>query len=154
MSALRVQKKAKTRRGRRGASQLEFLMSFFTIIFVIYGVIEISMAVYTMSVLADAAREGSRYAIVHGAGNSNCSGPNTPACTDPTGTNIQAVVTDYARFTLHDTSAMTVNVTWPDGNVDQGSRVQVDIAYTYAPWINLPWTNPTLRATSQAHIVN
>jgi len=141
-------------RKRRGSGQIEFLLTFFTIIFVIYGIIEISMAVYAMSVLANAAREGSRYAIVPGARNSNCSGPNTPACPDATGTNVQAVVTDYARFTLHDTSAMVVNVSWPDGNVDQGSRVQVDVSYTYSPWIRLPWTSPILRASSEAHILN
>ena len=148
-----VTRNSRTRR-RRGAAQIEFLLSFFTIIFVLYGVIEISMAVYAMSVLANAAREGTRYAIVHGARNGSCSGPNTPACGDATGANVQAVVTDYARFTLHDTSAMTVNVTWPDGNIDQGSRVQVDVVYNYSPWISLPWTSPTLRASSQAHIVN
>jgi Flp pilus assembly protein TadG len=141
-------------RRRRGTAQIEFLLSFFTIMFVIYGVIELSMAVYAMSVLANSAREGTRYAIVHGARNGSCSGPNTPACTDPSGANVQAVVSDYARFSLHDTSGMTVNVSWPDGNVDQGSRVQVDISYAYVPWIKLPWVSPTLKASSQAHIVN
>jgi Flp pilus assembly protein TadG len=153
MSANRGTSKSVLKR-HRGSAQIEFLLSFFTIVFVIYGVIEISMAVYAMSVLANAAREGTRYAIVHGARNGSCSGPNTPACGDATGANVQAVVADYARFTLHDTSAMTVSVSWPDGNIDQGSLVQVDVTYAYSPWIKLPWTSPTLKASSQAHILN
>jgi Flp pilus assembly protein TadG len=149
---------------KRGSSQIEFLLSFLIVIFVIYGVIEISMAVYAMNVLGDAAREGVRYAIVHGfnTDSANCSGPgHTPACADATGANVEAKVRDYARFSLHDTSGMTVNVQYLDGTVDPAGtatgtspRVQVDISYTYVPWINLPWTSPVLKASAQGRIVN
>jgi Flp pilus assembly protein TadG len=148
----------------RGAGQIEFLLSFFTVVFVLYGVIEICMAVYAMNVIGDAAREGVRYAIVHGFNTdaANCSGPgHTPACTDATGANVVAKVRDYARFSLHDVSAMTVNVRYLDSTVDPAGtatgtspRVQVDVSYTYVPWINLPWTSPTLKASAQGRIVN
>jgi len=56
---------------QRGSAQIEFILTFFTIMFVLFGVIEIAMAVYAMNVLGDAAREGVRYGIVHGEGNTN-----------------------------------------------------------------------------------
>jgi Flp pilus assembly protein TadG len=153
-----------SRKPTRGAAQIEFLLSFFTIMFVIYGVIEICMAVYAMNVLGDAAREGVRYAIVHGFNTSaaNCSGPDhTPACSDVTGANVEAKVREYARFSLHDTTAMTVAVLYLDDTVDPthtatgtSPRVQVNVSYNYVPWIKLPWVSPTLKASAQGRIVN
>jgi Flp pilus assembly protein TadG len=137
-------------RRQRGSAQIEFILTFFTIMFVLYGVMEIAMAVYAMNVLGDAAREGVRYAIVHGSGNTNCSGGAT--C-DVDGDNVKAVVQDYARFCLHDTSGMTVTVTYTPGNAPL-DLVKVDVNYPYAAWIKLPWGNPTLKASAQGRIVH
>jgi len=150
---------AKARKRQRGAAQIEFIMTFFTIIFVLYGVIEISMAVYTMSVLGDAAREGVRYAIVHGTNNTNSSCDSgftgTTGCVDVGAANVIAAVKDYARFSLHDTTAITVTVDYdPVTSNTPPTLVKVGVSYTYLPWIKLPWTNPVLRAGAQGRIVN
>ena len=146
--------KLRSRTKRRGATQIEFVLSIFIVIFVIFGIIEISTAVYALNVLGDAAREGVRYAIVHGSGNTNCSGGVSPSGCDPTGTNVSAVVQDYAKYSLHDTSSMTVNVSYVDGNNDPQSLVKVDVSYPYIAWIKLPWPTPTLRASAQGRIVH
>ena len=152
-----------SRKARRqaGAVQMEFLLSFITMMFVIFWIWEVIFAVYTKTVLADAAKEGVRYAIVHGKGNTNCSGPNTPACPDPTGANVVSQVQDYAQLTLHDTSAMTVTVQYLDNaggfatTVDPNTRVRVAVSYTYVPYItSLPWVAPTLNAVAEGRIVN
>lgn len=149
------------RRSRRGAAQIEFLLTIFIVLFVIWGLIEISMAVYTWVVLGDAAREGVRYAIVHGVNNTGCSGPVDPArtnpgCTSPdtSGDNVVAVVRDYAKYSLHNTSTLPVVVTYPDSNNNPLSRVQVSVTYSYVPWIRLPGTTPTLKAYAEGRIVN
>ena len=140
---------------------MEFILSIFMMMFVIFWIWELVMAVYTKNVLADAAKEGVRYAIVHGQGNSNCSGPNTPACPDTTGANVISQVQSYAQMTLHDTSAMTVTVQYLDdagGNattVDPNTRVRVEVSYVYVPYIpSLPWVAPTLNAVAEGRIVN
>lgn len=143
-------------RGDRGAVQIEFILSFLVVMFLIFGMWELIMIVHTMNVLSDAAKEGVRYAIVHGgSGNTQCSGPNPPPeCTtpDPTGANVEAVVRDYARFTMHNTSAMSVAVTYPDGNNTPPSRVRVEVAYTFIPYTALN-LRPTLRAAAEGRIV-
>jgi Flp pilus assembly protein TadG len=139
---------------------MEFILSIFTMMFVIFWIFELVMAVYTKNVLADAAKEGVRYAIVHGKGNGNCSGPNTPVCPDPTGANVIAQVQNFAQMTLHDTSAMTVTVQYLDNaggsatTVDPNTRVRVEASYTYVPYIVLPWVTPTLNSAAEGRIVN
>jgi hypothetical protein len=141
--------------GTRGAAQIEFILSFITIIFVMFGIWELIMVVHTMNVLSDAAKEGVRYAIVHGGGNINCSGPNPPTtCTnpDPAAIRVVDVVKDWAKYSLHDISAISVTVTYPDGSAEAPGRVRVEIAYNFVPYTALPIT-PTLRAASEGRIV-
>ncbi len=145
-------------RRAKGAVQIEFVLSILILMFVIFWIWEVVMAVYTYNVLSDAAKEGVRYAIVHGAGNSNCSGPNTPACPDPSGNNVKAVVNDYAKYSLHDISAMNVTVTYldPAGSPSNQApnRVQVQVQYNYVPYISLPWLPPLLKTAAEGRIVN
>lgn len=58
-----------------GQGQIEFVLSILTIMFTIFWTWEVVLAVYTYNVLSDAAKEGVRYAIVHGSNNVYCSGP-------------------------------------------------------------------------------
>ena len=139
----------------RGAGQIEFILSILTILFLIFAMWETIMIVYTMNVISDAAKEGVRYAIVHGGGKIDCSGPNPSAdCTnpDPAGTRVSDVVKDYARFSLHDTSAINVTVTYPDSISDSPGRVRVEVAYTFVPYTALN-LRPTLRAAAEGRIV-
>jgi len=142
----------------RGAGQIEFILSILTILFLIFAMWETIMIVYTMNVISDAAKEGVRYAIVHGGGNVNCSGPNpTPECTDPdpAADRVKDVVKDYARFSLHDTAAIIVNVTYPPDNSssEAPARVRVEVSYDFVPYTALN-LRPTLRAASEGRIVN
>lgn len=139
---------------------MEFMLSLLTMMFVLFWIWELIFAVYTKTVLADAAKEGVRYAIVHGKGNSNCSGPNSPVCPDPTGANVVSRVQSFAQMTLHDTSAMTVTVQYLDDSggsatsVDPNTRVRVSVSYVYVPHIPLPWVAPTLNSVAEGRIVN
>jgi hypothetical protein len=139
----------------RGAIQIEFILSILTVVFVLLGMWELIMVVHTMNVLSDAAKEGVRYAIVHGGGNANCSGPNPPpSCTspDPTANNIVNLVKDYAKYCFLDISAITVTVTYPDGSIDAPSRVRVAVQYDFVPFTALP-IRPRLRAAAEGRVV-
>jgi len=156
---LRVRSMTNRRRFRRadkGAVQIEFILSFLTVMFLIFGMWEMIMVVHTMNVLSDAAKEGVRYAIVHGGGGgTTCSGPAPPAeCSSPdtTGSRVTAVVRDYAKFTLHDISSITITVTYPDGQIIPPSRVRVEVAYAFVPYTALN-IRPTLHAAAEGRIV-
>ncbi len=60
-----------------GSMLIEFSLSVWTVFLVTFLIFEFCMTVYTYSVLGNAAREGVRYAIVHGSDSATCSGPGT-----------------------------------------------------------------------------
>lgn len=96
-----MMRSAKFRRGRRqsnaGQAMTEFALVVIFIVLLMVGVLQMILLMYAYSTLADAAKEGVRYAIVHGtgAGAASCSGPGTVAsvtpgvsCSDSSGTNV------------------------------------------------------------------
>jgi Flp pilus assembly protein TadG len=139
-----------------GQAQVEFALSIMVVLFTVFCAWELLMAMYTASVMADAAKEGVRYAIVHGSNSSLCSGPNpsNPCAYDASGTQVENKVKDYAKASLHDTSAITVAVSYPDGNNEPPSRVTVTVTYQYVPYINLGFFRPTLTTKAAGRIVN
>lgn len=127
---------------------MEFALSLMTVLFVLFCCWELLLAIYTASVMADAAKEGVRYAIVHGSHSASCPAPCT---TDPA--NVTAKVTEYAQASLHDISAIVITVEYPDGGNDTSDRVAVTVTYTYVPYIQLPFFHPTFTTHAQGRIV-
>src|SRR5215471_10802232 len=88
-------------RNQRGQSLLETAMMIVVIFTVIFWIFELSWLMYTYNVMADAANEGVRYAIVHSGG-------------DSAGT-ITTVKT-FAQTSLHDIKNISVSVSFPNGS--------------------------------------
>jgi Flp pilus assembly protein TadG len=116
------------------------------------GIMECCMMGYSYSVLEDAAREGVRYAIIHGTDSSSCSGPST-GCGDSTGANVVSDVKTYAGVFTKSASNITVTVSYPDGTSTAESRVQVTITETYQPVFHLPLTAQTMTVSSEGRIL-
>jgi Flp pilus assembly protein TadG len=136
-----------------GSALLEFSLSVWTLLLMAFLIFEFCMMVYTYSVLGDAAREGVRYAVVHGTDSSSCSGPSS-GCGDSTGSNVTAVVNGYAAVSFHNTSGMTVTPSWPDGTSTPASRVVVTITYPYIPYLYLGIISaPTMTIVAEGRIV-
>ena len=132
---------------------IEFSLSVWTLLLVTFLIFEFCMTVYTYSVLGNAAREGVRYAIVHGSDSASCSGPRS-GCGDTSGGNVTAVVNSYAAISFHDMSAMTVTPSWPDGTPTPASRVMVTISYPYVAYLTLPgFILPQMQVTAEGRIV-
>lgn len=111
-----------------GAQALvEFALILPIILLLVFGLIDVARAVEAENTLAFAAREGTRYAIVHGVAGSPAISP-CPSCTSPAVTN---VVMQKAIGVPN----ITVTVGYPDGNNQRGSRVSVDAT---APFVPLP----------------
>ena len=152
----------------RGQAQVEFALVIVFLMILILSMVELLTLMHTYNVLADAAKEGLRYAIVHGTANSTPSGPTCP-CTDidgpagPPGTvpgygSGYGVVKTYAQYSLHDMTGLTVTVTYPDIASPPANkapnRVQVVIAYPYHPFFNLGWPTLTVNAAAEGRIMN
>ena len=134
-----MRKRAHPRRHRQsGQALIETALMMLLIITVVFSIFELSWVMYTYSVLADAANEGVRYAIVHSGA-------------DPSGT--QAKVKGFASTSMHDISAISVSVTPPDGTYTPPNRVRVTVTYVYIPALPKFITAPTMHAYSEGRMV-
>ncbi|MGA9463317.1 MAG: TadE/TadG family type IV pilus assembly protein [Terracidiphilus sp.] len=142
----------------QGSSLVEIAISISLLLCLLFGVIEVSLGLYTYHYVSDAAREGSRYALVRGAlctGFADCG-------IDGTG------VQNYVRglgYPYIDAANMTVTTTWysaswsnvgtpaqtttwaacgtvPAGCNLPGNQVEVKVKYTFP--LNIPWWKSTV----------
>lgn len=59
--------KAQARFGERGASMVEFALAATALLVIMFGIVDFGRALYTYHTLSNAARLGTRYAIVRGS---------------------------------------------------------------------------------------
>jgi Flp pilus assembly protein TadG len=139
-----------------GQASVEFALTIVFLVLLIFGIIEMVMMLYTYNVLADSAKEGVRYAVVHGNLNASPSGPSCP-CSAIDGAPGTGLVKTYAQYSLHDTSTMTVTVTYPDTANPPANqapnRVRVEVSYPYQPFFGLGWPTVTVRAAAEGRIM-
>lgn len=156
-------------RGRRwvlpeeGSALVEFALSLPLILALLFGVIEVSYAIYSSSFINEAAREACRYAIVNGA---SCTGMPDCGFTD-SNTTLQRYVQSLGYPGI-DGSTITVTSTWytpsPTGVPNPswvacatgtgcnaaGDMVKVVVQYPFQ--LNIPYWTPvtvTLKTSSQ-----
>jgi Flp pilus assembly protein TadG len=125
-------------RGESGQSLLETAMMITIIFTVVFWVFEIGWLMYTYSVMANAANEGVRYSIVHSGG-------------DAAGT--EATVKNFATASLHDVTAITTSITFPDGSAAPPNRVRVAVTYVYIPYLPRFISAPTMRTYAEGRMV-
>src|SRR5258708_15266390 len=109
---------------QRGAVVLEFGLAFLIFVAAFYGIMEFGRIVASYNILSGAAREGARYAVVHGSSSGS----------EATASDIQTVVRKWAVGV--DTSAVAVTTTWNPGN-GPGGKVKVKATYTVTPFTGL-----------------
>jgi Flp pilus assembly protein TadG len=139
----------------RGSSLLEFALIAVMFVLVLLGVVEMGRMVLVYTTVANAARAGARYAIVHGGdrtgtGADGPSGPGSPC----TCTQVKTVVKNFASAGLLTTSNLNISVTYPNGVNTAGSPVSVTVTYPYDPLVAFfnPLLSNTLGSTSQGVI--
>lgn len=105
----------KKNRAHRGQSLLEFALAIPLLLFLLMAFIDLGRAVITYSQLSNAAREGTRYAIVHSVGT-------------PTDQNevIQFVKDRCVMLTQAD---VNVNLLPPD----EKHKITIIVTYSYIP---------------------
>ena len=129
--------KSRLRKDERGATQIEFVLTLFLVMLTLFFVWELCMVIYAYTVIAGAANEGLRYAVVH-------SGDTAGA---------QARVVSYAKMSGQNITTSDVSVTYPDGSSAPPNRVAVTVTHDYLPFIRLFAPVPHLRAYAQGRMV-
>lgn len=140
---------------QRGSSMIEFALSVFVLVMIMFGVIEMSRMLLVYNTIADATRAGVRYAIVHGTvHDGSCIG----GCTDGGDvTKVRDEVRRFASASLLDVSRLTdanITVSYPDGpnQSEIGFRVRVTVRYPYDPFSSYFPLSVTLGSASQGII--
>jgi Flp pilus assembly protein TadG len=133
---------------QRGQSLVEFALLMPIMLLLITGLFDVARAVWEENTLAYAAREGTRFAIVHGsAGTGPLPDGTVSGAADPTDVNdpVIAYVKTVVKTAAIGVPNVTVTVTYPDTYsgtgppavkcADRNCRVIVDAS---APFVPLP----------------
>ncbi len=139
-------------RSDEGNSMVEFSLIAVMLVIVLLAIVEMGRMVLVYTTVANAARAGARYAIVHGGERtgSGATGPSGPGST----TQVQTVVKNFASAGLLNTSNLTITVSYPNGLNTAGSLVSVTVTYPYDPLVPYFSTilSTTLGSTSEGVI--
>jgi len=131
--------------GERAQSRVEFSLLLPLMLLIITGLIDVGRAVWEENTLAYAAREGTRFLIVHGSTGAPLP-DGSPGATDPTGESncLTVCPTQWAKNVVMQAAIGVANVnvvvTWPTNKGptpcnDRSCPVTVDAS---APFVPLP----------------
>ena len=117
----------------RGQALVEFAFVAPIFFLLLFAILDFGRYVYYVQILNNAAREGARYAIVHGSGSFVPTGPGSD---DPT---IAAIVKNYATGVVGTGATFSIHSIWGDGGAgatnDRGQKVKVTITYQFQSMI-------------------
>jgi Flp pilus assembly protein TadG len=127
-----------------GNSMVEFaIVTAFILVPLLFGVIEFGRLTWSKDTIVAAAREGARYAIVHGT---TC---ELSGCSLADSAAVANMVS--ARTQL---SPLSIRTQWAQDK-DPGDTVTVTVTYVYTPIVKLPFllTSKTITAASRQVVV-
>ncbi len=120
-----------------GQAIVEVALALPIFLMLVLGLLDAARAVWQENTLALAAREGTRYAIVHGGLSAS---PSGPAPSD-------AAVANAVRRYAVGVPNVIVGSTWDDGDNNRGSRVTVIVTAPFVPFASQFFTNGALVVT-------
>jgi Flp pilus assembly protein TadG len=153
-----------SRQRSRGQALTEFALVLVPFLLLLYGIIEFGRYVYTVEVMNNAARDGARYAIVHGANSLSCAqGPmESGTSCDATGEATKDIVrkssvgvVDGVTFPPLACSGLhpDTNPCWPVFN-NRGDTVTVVARTTFTTFIPIIPLGVTVEGSSTLVINN
>jgi len=137
----------------RGSALVEFAIASTVALTMIFGIVDFGRGLYTFHLVSNAARAGSRYAIVRG---SACAVAGCPATSDQIQTYVRGLAPGI------DPNSLTVTTTWPGGTncnaastQNPGCPVTVSVTYPFAflvrlmPRFSMPMSSSSTMIISQ-----
>ncbi len=114
------------RHHHRGQALVEFVLVAPIFFLILFAVIDFGRYVYYVQTINNAAREGARYAIVHGSDSLAPTGPPD----DAGGAAVKSAVRRYLIGVVGDSSVLAVTPSW-DPNNRRESTVTVSVRYQF-----------------------
>jgi Flp pilus assembly protein TadG len=124
---------ARAAQTRAGQTLVEFSLVLVMTMILLLGVVEISRMVLVYTTVANSARAGARYAVVHGSNRtgSGADGPSGPA-NNPA--QVVTVIKNFASAGLLQTSNLVITVNYPGASNLPGQLLSVTVIYPYDPF--------------------
>jgi len=119
--------------GQAGQTIIEFAVVVLMTVIMLLFVVEMGRMVLVYTTVANAARAGVRYAVVHGS--SRAVGSTANSASGPTSNPAQVltVISNFASAGLLTTSLLVVTVTYPNASNAPGQPVNITVVYPYDP---------------------
>ncbi|MGC1273842.1 MAG: TadE/TadG family type IV pilus assembly protein [Planctomycetaceae bacterium] len=142
MNAIRQRRHAARGSSRTGAAAVELAIVLLLLLTLIFGMIELSMAVFRYNNVSAAARRIARMAIVRGEMAPSALGNWGPTAVSGSGDSTDPVLAAIEPgLVVLEPADTTVSLAWPDGNSAVGSRVRVTITSSHDPFLTFPFTS-------------
>ena len=140
--------RAGTLSSRSGQELVEFSLAAFLTVIMLLFVVELGRMILISTTVANAARAGVRYAIVHGSTRAVGTTVNSASGPASNPAQVLTVISNFASAGPLTTSLLVVNVTYPGGSNAPGQSVNITVVYPYDPLTN--YFSKTLRLGSAA----
>lgn len=119
---------------RRGTTAVESAIVLIVFVVLVIGMLDLSIAGFRYHLVANAAREGSRKASVHGSLATSSMGVWGPTSISGTGASTGPFFDVVRPFLIGlDNSDTSILAEWLDNSNARGKRVRVTITTTYRP---------------------
>jgi Flp pilus assembly protein TadG len=116
------------RSSERGATLLEFALTFLLFLAMTMGGLEIGRAIWTYATVSHATKQAVRYAMIHGADNTGVDGNGNALSQGDVEANVENVAKENAVGL--DGAVLNVVTTWTPDNTP-GSTVEVRVSYPF-----------------------
>jgi Flp pilus assembly protein TadG len=140
--------------GESGQAMIEVAVVLPVMLTLVIGLMEVCMAFYTHEYISELAREGTRYAVVHG---STCETSAGASCTASTTNSDSSSVYSYVKglgWPNIGGGTLTPVVTYPDGDEAPNHRVKVSITYQFPYRIPfIPASTLSMTSSSTMYII-
>jgi Flp pilus assembly protein TadG len=152
-----MMRSVRQKNGEAGSALVEFALATVIILTVLFGIIDMGRALYAFDWVSDAARRGTRYAMVRGT--SSCTGsPQLSDC--KAGPPLITTYIEGNAFALDQSAITVIAQCWPSSHAfdpppcTPGKTVAVTVQYNFAflsPFTPHSWTmtSSSIRTVSQ-----
>lgn len=131
--------------GERGQAYLEFALIAPALLLLLFSIMWLSLAVYSYNYISYGAREGSRYAAVHGTDSKQ---PVTNASTVATFVQNDMVGLDPSKLTVSTTWTPTATPGQPGGTVKVEVQYQLQFSIPFISSVTLPLSSTSTMTIS------
>lgn len=116
----------------RGQTLVEFSLVAFLSVILLLSIVEISRMALVYTTVANAARAGVRYSIVHG-GTRTGTGVDGPSGPAQNPSQVLTVIKNFASAGLLTTASLIITVNYAGASNAPGQPVSVTVIYPYDP---------------------